>query len=197
MQFLFKIEAALDWPTDVIIRHFERRLFELAMAVIMIGVGLLLFISPRSIEASSMRYLLDVMSVATYSTLLFLFGLLRIIALALNGHWMPGGAYCRAGGAAIGAIMWSQWGAALFQLHLHGTPVSPGVIVYGGLTFFEVISFARALRGAVSSGQADRQSLGHDQQVARHSGSGLGRVHRGGGSAAAVHHQAVPVRNQA
>jgi hypothetical protein len=168
MKFLDTIIAALDWPADMIIRHFERRQFELAMAVIMSGVGLLLFFSPGSLAVSSMKYLLDVISVATCSALFFTAGIARIVALALNGNWVPGGAYVRACGAAIGAVMWSQWGAALYQLHLTGKPISPGVIVYGGLAFFEVISFSRSLRGAVSGGQANRQDLGKHRHMARH-----------------------------
>ena len=190
---LDKIEAALDWPADMIIRHFERRQFELAMAVIMIGVGLLLFFSPRSLEASSMKYLLEVMSVSTCSTVFFMAGIARIVALALNGNWMPGGAYVRACGAAVGAVMWSQWGAALYQLHLTGAPISPGVIVYSGLAFFEVISFSRSLRGAVNGGQTNRQGLGHDQHMASYPMAVPDFLYRGDRAAATAHHQDVPV----
>jgi hypothetical protein len=171
MRFLFKIEAALDWPTDLIIRHFERRLFELAMAVIMIGVGLLLL-----------------------SAFFLVAGIARIIALALNGNWMPWGAYVRAAGAAMGAFVWSQWGAAEFQLHLAGLPISRDVIVYGGLAFFEVISFALALRGAMNGERTYKQGLGHDRHVARHPMAIPAFLPRRDGSSAAAHHQAVPVK---
>ena len=166
LKVIDKIEAALDWPTDMIIRHFERRQFELAMAVIMSGVGVLLFLSPASLEASYMKYLLQVMRVETCATVFFLAGIARIVALALNGHWMPWGAYVRAGGAAVGAIMWAQWGAALLQLHFTGHPILPEVIVYSGLAFYEVISFSRSLSGAAGSERTNRQGLGKHQQVA-------------------------------
>jgi hypothetical protein len=166
MRFLSKIDAVLDLPVDKIIRHLEHRLFELAMAVTMIGVGLFLMLSPGSVASSELRYLLDVMSVETCSTLFFVAGIARIVALALNGHWMPAGAYIRAAGAAVGAVLWSQWGAALYQLHLLGAPISPDLIVYSGLALFEVVSARRALRGAVSSERNHQQGMGHDQQAA-------------------------------
>ena len=193
LKVLDKVEAALDWPADMIVRHFERRQFELAMAIIMSGVGMLLFLSPASLEASSMKYLLQVMRVETCATVFFLAGIARIVALALNGHWMPNGAYVRAGGAAVGAIMWSQWGAALLQLHFTGHPISPGVIVYSGLAFFEVISFSRALRGAASSERTHRQGLGHDQQMALDPANKLDGVFHRDHITVAAHQKTVAV----
>jgi hypothetical protein len=193
MRFLFKIEAALDWPADVIIRHFERRLFELAMAVIMIGVGLFLLLSPASLGASELRFFLDIMSASTCSTLFFVAGIARIVALALNGNWMPGGAYTRATGAAVGAVLWSQWGAAIYQLHLIGAPLSPDFIIYSGLAFFEVISFSRALRGAVRD-RSHQQGVGHPQQVTANPMAGPDFLYRRDDLAVTARHKAVSVR---
>jgi len=170
---------AMDWPINAIVRHFEKRLYEMSMAVIMIGVGALLFLSPRSLEASSMKYLLDVMSVWTCSTIFAVFGLARLIALGLNGHWMPRGAYVRALGAAVGAVVWGQWAAALFELHLRtGIPISPGVPVYAVLAFFEAISYFRALNGVVGNGRILEMGAVDNQRVATDSSPQPYRVHR-------------------
>jgi hypothetical protein len=189
MRFLSDLDAVLDLSVDKIIRHLEHRLFELAMAVTMIGVGLFLMLSPGSVASSELHYLLDVMSVETCSTLFFVAGIARIVALALNGNWMPGGAYTRAAGAAIGALLWGQWGAALYQLHLRGTPISPDLIIYSGLALFEVVSARRALRGAISSERRHQQGVGHDLEVAPHpvAGSDLFSLHHG--HAAAAHRE--------
>jgi hypothetical protein len=190
MRFLTKVEAALDWPADVILRHFERRQFELAMAVTMIGVGLLLFFSPQSFQATAV----SLVSASTCSTLFFIWGICRIVALALNGNWMPGGAYMRACGAAVGAVVWSQWATALHQLHrTTAEPISPDVVVYGILAFFEVVSFSRSLRGAMSCGQANRQDVGNYRKLATGPLAIPNFLPRGGNPSVAPHHKAVPV----
>lgn len=171
--------SAMDWPVNAIVRHFEKRLYELSMAIIMISVGTLLLFSPASLAASSMKYLLDVMSVWTCATVFGVFGIARIVALALNGHWMPGGAYVRACGAAIGALIWAQWAAALFELHLKtGSPISPGVPVYAILAFFEAISFFRALNGVVGNGRVLEAGMGDRRWLAANSGAESHRLHR-------------------
>jgi hypothetical protein len=180
MRLIKALETAMDWPVNAIVRHFEKRLYEMSMAIIMIGVGTLLFFSPTSLEASSMKYLLDVMSVWTCATVFNVFGAARIVALALNGHWMPGGAYVRAGGAAVGALMWGQWAAALFELHLKtGSPISPGVPVYAILAFFEAISYFRALNGVVGNHERlSRPDMGHHQRLATDQADQPYRIYR-------------------
>lgn len=144
-----RFEDFLGWPIDLLMRHFEKRLFELAMTVAMMGEGLLLMLSPRSIEASSFRYLIDVVPIWLCIILFAWLGGARIIALALNGHWMPHGAYVRAVGAVAGAFMWAQMGASLLVNNMaKGDPVSPGIPIYATLTLFEVVSVYFALVGA-------------------------------------------------
>lgn len=144
-----RFEDFLGWPIDLVIRHFEKRLFELAMTVAMIGEGLLLLLSPRSIEASSMKYLLDAVPLWLCIILFMWLGGARIVALALNGHWMPYGAYVRAIGAATGAVMWAQMGASLLTNNMaKDDPVSPGIPIYVALALFELVSMYYALVGA-------------------------------------------------
>jgi hypothetical protein len=188
------LASAMDWPVNAILRHFEKRLYELSMSIIMISVGTLLFLSPASLAASSMKYLLDVMSVGTCASVFGFFGIARIVALAVNGHWMPGGAYVRACGAAIGALIWAQWAAALFQLHLKtGSPISPGVPVYVILAFFEAISYFRALNGVVGNGRVLEAGLGHGQRMASNPGAKSHRLHRRGDVADRLGSQSLPL----
>lgn len=147
------IDAALDWPINLIVRHFEKRLFELAMTVIMLGEALLLILSPASLAASSFHFMLETMSLTTCILLFSTLGVARIVALALNGHWLPYGAYVRAVGAVFGALMWGQMAAALLEWGAHTMkPVSPGIPVYITLALFEIISMYRALIGTRGAG---------------------------------------------
>lgn len=133
----------------VLVVHFEKRLFEFAMACIMLGEALFLYVHPESIPASSFRYALDVISASSFFYLFFFAGFARIIAIGLNGHWMPWGAILRMAGAFVGAFVWAQWCAALLVFNEKcGLPPSPGVVPYGVLAFFEVVSMYRAYLGA-------------------------------------------------
>ncbi len=139
-----------EWTISLLLRHFEKRLFELAMAVIMLAESALLFSSPQSISESAFLYALEMISTETFFWIFFLFGMARLIAITLNGHWMPWGAVLRCLGAFFGALMWAQWCAALFILNARsGMPISPDVPVYAVLACFEIISMYRAILGAM------------------------------------------------
>lgn len=137
---------------DRIYRHFEQRLFETAMALAFFGEGILLIFSPGSIKAGSFQFMLQVMSVQTITWLYLIIGISRIVALGLNGHWMPWGAYTRAGGAAIGALMLAQMDAALVTYTTHGNTLPFGTPLFGVLALFEAVSMYRALLGAKAYG---------------------------------------------
>lgn len=144
-----RFEDFIGWPIDLIFRHFEKRLFELAMTVAMIGEGILLMVSPRSIDASSFHYLTGVVPLWLCITIFMGLGGARIVALVLNGHWMPHGAYVRAVGAVAGAVMWAQMCAALATWNVtYDVPLSPGVPIYSTLALFEIVSMYFALIGA-------------------------------------------------
>lgn len=142
------IEMALDWPVEMIVKHFENRLFELAMATVFLVEAVFLALSPGSVEAGGMRYLTQIMSLPTIVLMFFIIGSGRIVALALNGHWQPYGPYVRAGGAALGVVMWLQVAAALFMFATMGNAIPFSTPVYCVLAVFEGISMFRALAGA-------------------------------------------------
>lgn len=148
------IKAALAWwdklgyPVELIVQHFEHRIFELAMALGMFGEGMLLLLSPDSLQSSVFTYMLESMSYSTVVLLFVSMGLARITALGLNGHWMPYGGYVRAIGAAVGTVMWAQMDVALWLYGTRkGVPLSPGIPIYFVLTQFEIVSVYRALAG--------------------------------------------------
>lgn len=146
------VRYVLEWPLAFIVVHFEKRLFEFCMATIALCEAVLLFLSPQSIAASSFRYMLEAMSANTIFLTFLAIGVARLIALGLNGHWMPWGALVRCLGALAGAVMWAQWVAALLVLNIKlGLPISPGVPVYAVLAIFEIVSMYRAGIGAVTN----------------------------------------------
>lgn len=146
-------EDFLGWPIDLLLRHFEKRLFELAMTVAMMGEGLLLLMSPRSVESSAFRFIINVMPMWLCIVIFIGLGGARVVALILNGHWMPSGAYVRAIGAVAGAVMWGQMCASLWTFNMVAdTPVSPGIPIYATLTLFEIVSMYFALVGARAYG---------------------------------------------
>ena len=141
-----------DWafglPVELVVKHFERRISELAMAVAQFGEGILLLFSPRSLQSSSFHLLLTFFSIGTCVVIFLGLGIARIIALALNGHWMPNGAYVRALGCVLGALMWTQMAVALAYYNwIIGAPLSPGIPIYVTLALLEVVSIYRAIHG--------------------------------------------------
>lgn len=172
-------------PIDLVVSHFENRLFELAMAVIFFGSSMMLMFSPGSAQAGGLLYLSATFNVWTLTTIFFIVGVSRIVALGLNGHWMPQGAYVRAAGCAVGAIMWLQVDAALILFGSQGNALPFSTVTYGVLAVFEAISMYRALLGAKRNGRAasNEGHLGLDNRqhtvVAFYPASELDRLHSG------------------
>lgn len=138
----------LGYPVELIVRHFERRLFELAVSTIMIGEGTLLFLSPKSLTAGAFRFLTDWLQPESCVLLFLMAGFMRLIALGLNGHWMPYGGWIRVVGATLGAVMWTQMGLALWLYSKRlGVPLPPGFPIFLVLAQFEIVSIYRALHG--------------------------------------------------
>lgn len=171
-----------DRPIDIIVSHFENRLTELAMAAIFLGSSILLMVSPASISVGGLDYLSRTFSLWTVISIFFVLGVSRIVALGLNGHWLPYGAYVRAAGAAVGAVMWLQVGAALITFSSNGNPLPLETVTYGVLALFEGISMYRALLGAKKRNAAERilgMGDGKHPVVAIHPTHELDRLYRG------------------
>lgn len=132
-----------------LLRHFENRISEVAAALIMLGLALLIEVAPAAADAHSF----DLIGVAIVDEWLapafLLVGLVRIAALVANGNWPVYGPWMRAGGALVGALIWSQMCLSLVILALP----SPGIPIYAVLTGSELLSIYRALAGHDGRGQ--------------------------------------------
>lgn len=196
MHWLSRMSTMIfDKPIELVVRHFENRLFELAMASVFFVSSVIMMFSPGSAQAGGLIYLSSTFNVWTLTVIFFMVGVSRIVALALNGHWMPHGAYVRAFGCGVGAIMWLQVDAALITFAARdGTlPFSTGT--YGVLAVFEAISMYRALLGAKRNGRrtTDEGNLGLDGRqhtvVAFYPASELDRIRSGDDHAFAARDQ--------
>lgn len=135
-------------------RHFESRLFEVAMACAMLGLGAHLLMFPTALGASAFRFMTEAFSEGLVTSAFIMFGALRMGALWANGKWPIAGPWLRAGGCAVGALLWAQMDLALIALIPKvGTPPSPGIPVYFVLTLFEIVSIYRALARHGISGE--------------------------------------------
>lgn len=130
-------------PEDIA-SYYRNKLFEWVMATAMIGLAAEIAIWPLTIEASSFRLMLNLIS-AKYMGMFFLvFGVMRVVALFANGRWPQHGPLLRSMGAGSAALMWAQMCVALIELNLDKGIPSPGIPVYFALTVGELISAYRA-----------------------------------------------------
>lgn len=124
----------------------RNRLFEWVMTVAMIGVAVIMIVSPRSIEVGAFRYTLVLLGSPLLMTVFFaLVGGFRAFALWGNGK-LKHGPRLRAAGAVLGALMWAQMALALVFLTGDTGTLSVGIPVYAALSGGEIISCYRAMR---------------------------------------------------
>lgn len=151
-----RLEHAMEWPIKAIVRHFENRLFELAMTISMLGISIWIMVWPDSIDAGSLQ-LLHKIPASTLVSIYFFLGCWRIAALIANGNWPFYGPLIRAFCAFLAAVVWAQMSAALF-LWAEVTHRSPSIEtpVYGTLALFELISMYRAMARAGYDGSVGK-----------------------------------------
>lgn len=126
-----------------LVRHFNNRISEAAAALMMIGIAVLIATNPIAADAHSFD-LIGVAVVDDWLAPAFLtVGVVRMAALVANGSWPLYGPWMRAGGALVGALIWSQMCLSLVILALP----SPGIPIYAVLTATEFFSIYRALAG--------------------------------------------------
>jgi hypothetical protein len=138
-----RLEAADEMTLPAILRHFENRISEVSAALMMLGIAALLIVAPAAADAHSFDLIGVAIVDAWLATTFIAVGTVRIIALIANGGWPVYGPWMRAGGALLGALIWSQMCLSLIVL---GSP-SPGIPIYAVLTASELISIYRALAG--------------------------------------------------
>ena len=126
-----------------LVRHFNNRISEAGAAWMMIGIAVLIATNPAAADAHSFD-LIGVAVVDDWLAPAFLsVGVVRMAALIANGNWPVYGPWMRAGGALLGALIWSQMCLSLVVLALP----SPGIPIYAVLTGTELFSIYRSLAG--------------------------------------------------
>ncbi|WP_298958800.1 hypothetical protein [uncultured Methylobacterium sp.] len=132
------------------------RLFEWAMAVMMLLVALTLAVPGDTLERASLRPVAALGFSEEGMALFFgVVGTLRMAALVLNGHInnglaRPNGANVRAACSGFGAVIMGQLTLALVVDALSADAPSFVIPVFGTLTVFEAISCYVARRDAVA-----------------------------------------------
>lgn len=132
-------------------KYCGNRLFEWAMGSALLLTGVELVIWPDSIARSKLQFMLDLLGSSRFTVFYLFFGMLRVIALFLNGEGQPWTAYARAIGSLAGAMAWFQMAASLIiaQIAL-AAPPSPTVPLLLVITVIELLSTFRAGRDARS-----------------------------------------------
>lgn len=121
------------------------RLFEWAMAVMMVLIALTLALPGDTLERGALAPLAR--SGFTEGNMAAFFGAvgaLRGLALYANGDLQPAGATVRALGALAGALVWGQMTLALMLDALRAASPSLMIPVFGTLTMFDLLSCYRA-----------------------------------------------------
>jgi hypothetical protein len=135
---------ALQHGGDMI-EHCRHRLFEWMTTLMMLGIAVVLAVTPASIALGSFRYLeLAGFTPVMLGTAFMAGGALRIVALYLNGRSRVYGPRLRAAGALLGAFVWAEMAIALVHLTPVVGTISIGVPVYCFLALGEMMSCYRA-----------------------------------------------------
>lgn len=135
---------------DAFLDYIQRRTFEFCTSLMMLGIAVLLIVSPQSLRMNSFQYMMTIgLDAVTLPLLFSLSSAFRIAALMANGNWPVWGPRLRATGAIIGVLIWPQmaYGLLLFST-AHERPLSTGFPVYLMLALGELLSLRRAGRDA-------------------------------------------------
>lgn len=110
--------------------YIHGRLFEWTMSISMILLGCETYIWPVTLRASAFTWILQVMSSEFVGLFMLIIGVIRCIALCLNGHALGKyrvGPFIRSSAAILCASMWVQFSLALLRLSILQDFPSPGI----------------------------------------------------------------------
>lgn len=120
----------------------------------MLGIAVVLAVSPKAIEYSTFHLMLDIGFTQTEVNLFFFVaGAARIAALFANGAWPVYGPWVRAIGAIFAAVIWGQLMLALYGASRMTGTISPGVPVFFFLVVGELVSCYRAVSDGRTNGR--------------------------------------------
>lgn len=119
------------------------------MAIAMFGTGLEFMVWPDALARSKLQFMLDIVDSHWFTVYYLYFGMLRLVALYLNGTRSPYTAYARILCSVAGAFAWSQMAVSLIvaQSAIAGPP-SPTLIILLTVTVMEIDAAKRAFHDA-------------------------------------------------
>lgn len=131
---------------NILHSYIDIRLFEWAMSSGMLMLSLEMIMWPMTINGSAFRWLVVIVPPGFVGVLMFFAGLMRIIALVINGRSHIYGPIARAFGAMIGALMWAQFTLALIMpFAMNETKIpSPGIPFWFSFMWAEIYVCYRA-----------------------------------------------------
>lgn len=135
-------------------QHFPVRVCEFLLASISISWGIVAFnLSPEAWNQSAYIGLARIAEPRTWGVVLFVIGVLRLIALIRNGGWRPS-PHLRAAGAFLSCFAWLQITLGIFSAPLANT----GMAVYPWLLLADIYNVFRASHDARLSDERARQA---------------------------------------
>lgn len=133
----------MTFPIRGLLHHFNNRISEVVKALIMMGMGVQVLISPSS-EFHALDLLEKRLSENGIALLFLGVGSMRMAALIANGSWPEYGPWMRAIGALVGALIWSNMFLSLMFISLNELS-SLGAPIFFVFTMVELVSIYRAL----------------------------------------------------
>jgi hypothetical protein len=124
-----------------------RRLFEWVVTLILLGIGITMVLPPPIYQQGLLKVFGSVGISEFAMGLVFIFiGVLRLVALVVNGASTDYGPRVRAIVAAVTAVIWAQLATSLFIDALTGDRISLQLPLYLGLMVGEFIAAFRAVQ---------------------------------------------------
>ena len=128
-----------------ITRRLEGRLYEWALAAPTLASGLSILWWPGSLQHSAFHRLMGVLSEPVVALVIVVVGILRLFALAINGHSDVVGPLIRCACSVVSAFMWSQFSYALYEFSNDAGFPSPGIYFWISITLAEIFVSYRAV----------------------------------------------------
>lgn len=132
---------------DRIIPHSTNRLFEWAMATIMLKMGLGVFaagIFGFKVTGAFTAFVALGLDLPSIGLLFSLLGAMRCVALYANGKWRNG-CYVRALGCAVGVVVWVQMFGGILLVLIATDQLFMVLFVWSTFAAFEFFSLCRSI----------------------------------------------------
>jgi hypothetical protein len=126
--------------------YLDGRLYEWAMGLIMISLGLAMTIWPAMCRGSILQVLLAIMPEAVAGLLFLVLGILRLFALIANGSSCVIGPRLRTTVATVASMIWTTFTLSMSEVSIKQGFPSPMVFFFSVFTLAELyVSYRAAL----------------------------------------------------